>query len=77
MFPIQINEIMDYAGNKSHVSLSQKPLVGHKVRPAIAKDSPKRPGTNGIKSLSQIPGRMLNLKHELIWSKTKTSLAFG
>ena len=46
--------LTDYAGNKSHLSLSQQPLVGHKVRPAIAKDSPKRPGTKGIKSTSQI-----------------------
>ena len=36
--------LTDYAGNKSQLSLSQQPLVGHKVRPAIAKDSPKRPG---------------------------------
>ena len=49
--------LTDYAGNKSHLSLSQQPLVGHKVRPAIAKDSLKRPGTKGIKSLSQIPGQ--------------------
>ena len=37
---------------KSHLSLSQQPLVGHKVRPVIAKDSPKRSGTKGIKSVS-------------------------
>ena len=35
--------LTDYAGNKSHLSLSQQTLVGHKVRPAIAKDSLKRP----------------------------------
>ena len=46
--------LTDYAGYKSHLSLSQEPLLGHKVRPAIAKDSPKRPGPKGIKSLSQI-----------------------
>ena len=46
--------LTDYAGNKSHLSLAQQPLIGHKVRPAIAKDSPKRPGTKGIKSPSQI-----------------------
>ena len=46
--------LTDYAGNKSHLSLSQQPLVGNKVRPAIAKDSPKRRGTEGVKSLSQI-----------------------
>ena len=33
--------LTDYAGNKSHLSLSQQPLVGYKVRPAIAKDSPE------------------------------------
>ena len=48
--------LTDYPGNKSHLSLSQQPLAGHKVRPAIAKGSPKRPGTTGIKSPSQIPG---------------------
>ena len=49
------------AGNKSHLSLSQQLLVGHKVRPAKAKDSPKIPGTNGIKSPSQIPGQSPSL----------------
>ena len=39
----------------------QEPLVGHKVRPAIAEDSPKRPGTKGIKSPSQIPGQSPSL----------------
>ena len=53
--------LTDYAGNKSHLSLSQQPLVGHKVQPAIAKDSPKRPGTKGIKSPSQIPGQSTSL----------------
>ena len=53
--------LTDFAGNKSHLSLSQQPLVGHKVRPAIAKDSPKRPGTKGIKSVSQIPGQSPSL----------------
>ena len=37
------------------------PLVGHKVRPAIAKDSSKRPGTKGIKSPSQIFGQSPSL----------------
>ena len=53
--------LTDYAGNKSHLSLSQQPLVGHKVRPAIAKDSPKRPGTKEIKSPCQIPGQSVSL----------------
>ena len=53
--------LTDYAGNKSHLSLSQQPLVGHKFRPAIAKDSPKRPRTKGIKSLSQILGQSPSL----------------
>ena len=53
--------LMDYAGNESHLSLSQQPLVGHKVRLAIAKDSPKRPGAKGIKSLSQFPGQIPSL----------------
>ena len=53
--------LTDYAGNKSHLSLSQEPLIRHKVRPAIAKDSPKRPGTKGIKSPSQIPGQSPSL----------------
>ena len=53
--------LTDYAGNKSHLSLSQQPLVGHKVRPAIAKNSPKRPGIKGIKSPSQIPGQSPSL----------------
>ena len=53
--------LTDYAGNKSHLSLSQQLLVGHKVRPAIAKDSSKRPGTNGIKFPSQIPGQSPSL----------------
>ena len=35
--------LTDYAGNKSHLSLSRQPLVGHNVQPAIAKDSQKRP----------------------------------
>ena len=52
--------LTDYAGNKSHLSLSQQPLVGHKVRPATAKDSPKRPVTKGIQSPSQIPGQSLS-----------------
>ena len=47
--------LTDDAGNKSHLSLSQQPLVGHKVRPTIAKDSLKSPGTKGIKSPSQNP----------------------
>ena len=46
--------LTDDAGNKSHLSLSQQLLVGHKVRPATAKDSPKRPGPKIIKSPSQI-----------------------
>ena len=54
----------DYAGNKSHTSLFQKPLIGHKVRQARAKDSPKRPGTKGIKSPSQIPGQSPSLTSE-------------
>ena len=53
--------LTDYAGKKSHLSLSQQLLVGHKVRPAIAKDSPKRPGTKGIKSPSQILGQSPSL----------------
>ena len=53
--------LTDYVGNKSHLSLSQHPLVGYKVQPAIAKDSPKRPGTKGIKSPSQIFGQSLSL----------------
>ena len=53
--------LTDYAGNKSHPSLSQHPLVGHKILPAIAKDSPKRPGTKGIKSPSQILGQSPSL----------------
>ena len=53
--------LMDYAGNKSHLSLSQQPLVEHKLRPAIAKDSPKRPGAKGIKSPSQILGQSPSL----------------
>ena len=53
--------LTDDAGNKSHLSLSQQPLVEHKVRTAIAKDSPKRPGTKGIKSPSQIPGQSPSL----------------
>ena len=53
--------LTDYAGNNFHLSLSQQPLVGHKVRRAIVKDSLKRPGTKGIKSLSQIPGQSPNL----------------
>ena len=66
--------LTDYAGNQPHLSLSQQPLVGHKARSAIAKDSPKRPGTKGIKSLSQIPGQSPSLtsieqdwKHQGIW----------
>ena len=53
--------LTDYAGNKSHLILSQQPLVGHNVHPAIAKDSPKRSGTKGIKSPSQIPGQSPSL----------------
>ena len=48
--------LTDDADNKS-----QQPLVGHKVRPAIAKDSLKRPGTKGIKSPSQMPGQSPSL----------------
>ena len=53
--------LTDYTGSKSHLNLSQQPLIGHKVRPAIAKDSPKTPGTKGIKSPSQIPGQSPSL----------------
>ena len=53
--------LTDYAGNNSHLSLSQQPLVGHKVRPVIAKDSPKRHGTKEIKSPSQILGQSPSL----------------
>ena len=53
--------LTDDAGNKSHLSLSQQLLIGHKVRPAIANDSPKRPGTKGIKSPSQILGQSPSL----------------
>ena len=53
--------LTDYAGNKSHLSLSQQPLVGHKDQPAIAKDSPNRPGTKEIKSLSHILGQSPSL----------------
>ena len=58
---IQPQLTLKYAGNKSHLSLSQQPLIGHKVRPAIAKDSPKRPGTKGMKSPSQIHGQSQSL----------------
>ena len=51
----------DETGNKSHLSLSQQPLVGHKVQSAIAKDSPKRPRTKGIEFPSQIPGQSPSL----------------
>ena len=37
--------LTDDTGNKAHLSLSQQPLVGHEVQPAIANDTPKRPGT--------------------------------
>ena len=53
--------LTDYAGNKSHLSLSQQPLVGLKVRPAKAKDSLNRPGTKGVKSPSQFPGQSPSL----------------
>ena len=53
--------LTDDANNKSHLSLSQQPLIGHKVRPAIAKDSLKRPGTEGLKSPSQTPGQSPSL----------------
>ena len=53
--------LVHYAGNKSHFSVSQHLLIGHEVQPAIAKDSPKRRGTKGIKSLSQIPGQSSSL----------------
>ena len=56
--------LTDDAANKSHLNLSQQPVVGQKVRPAIAKDSPKRPGTRGIKSPSQIPGQNTSLTSE-------------
>ena len=56
--------LTDYAGNKSQLSLSQQPLVGQKVQPAIAKDSPKRPGTKGMKSRSQILGQSPSLTSE-------------
>ena len=41
-------KLADYAGNKSHLSLSQQLLVRHKVRQAIARNSVKRPGAKGI-----------------------------
>ena len=53
--------LTDYAGKKSHLSLSQQPLVGHKVQRVITKDFPKRPGTKGIKSPSQILGKSPSL----------------
>ena len=53
--------LTDYTGNTTHLSLSQQPLVGHKVRPARAKDSPKRSGTKGMKSPSQILGQSPSL----------------
>ena len=53
--------LTDCAGNKSHPSLSQQPLIGHKVRPAIAKDSLKRPGIEEIKSPSEILGQSPSL----------------
>ena len=53
--------LTDYAGNKSHPGLSQQPLVEHKIRPEIAKDSPKRLGTKGIKSPSQMLGQSPSL----------------
>ena len=49
--------LMDYANNKFHLSLFQQPYIGHKVRPARAKDSSKRPGTKRVKSPSQIHGQ--------------------
>ena len=52
--------LTDYADNKSHLHLSQQPL-GHKVGPVIAKDSPKRSGTEGVKCLSQILSQSLSL----------------
>ena len=53
--------LTDYTGNKSHLSLSQKPLVAYKAWPAMAKDSPKRPDKEGVKSSSQIPGQSSSL----------------
>ena len=56
--------LTDDTGNKSRLSLSQQMLVGHKVWPAIAKDSPNRPGTEGVKSPFQIPGESSSLTSE-------------
>ena len=53
--------LTDYEGNKSHLSLFQQPLVGHKVRLPTAKDSAKRPGNKGFKYPSQIPGQSPSL----------------
>ena len=53
--------LTDYTGYKSHLSLSQQPLVGHKIWPVIVKDSPKRPGTERLESPSQIPGQSPSL----------------
>ena len=48
--------LTDFAGNKSHLSLSQQPLVVHTTNNSL-----KRPGTKGKKSQSQIPGQSPSL----------------
>ena len=43
------------ASNVSYPSLSEQPLIWHKVTPMIAQDSAKKDSTKGVKTSTQRP----------------------
>ena len=44
-----------HAGNRSHPTLPEQPLVRHMVQPTVPKDPPQRPSTEDIESSPQTP----------------------
>ena len=59
---VQLHLALAYqAGNRSHPTLPEQPLVRHMVRPAVPKDPPQRPSTEDIESSPQTPSHEASL----------------
>ncbi|KAG2466731.1 PIM3 kinase, partial [Polypterus senegalus] len=49
-------EHCNFGGNVPHSGLHEQPLIRHRVKPAVPKDSPKRHSTKGVQSSYQVTG---------------------